>query len=232
MTMTAVFDVREPGDPPARERDRVEAAAHVRLGLPIAGEQLDLVPSSVWYGPALGGHQEQELLAFLGTHNGVAVLQWPRDEDEIPALARVGLPRLLLVHPGASRVPADSPLQTSLPSAAEPDRIHRALLTLCRQAGKRRASEGPPLLTDDGWVCTGAGKVELAPDAHRLAAPLLAHFGRPVDDTVLALGEGPNGPGLFPLHGRVARLRRHVNPLGLDVAIVPGDAHFMHWCAA
>jgi len=232
MSMTVVFDLQEPAGHPTREAGPARGNEADRLStMRRAGRRHEVVPCSVWFGPALGGHQASELLAFLGSHNGVAVLQWPRDEGQIPVLSRLGLPRLLLVHLSARPVPPDSPLQRSHPSSAAPDEIHASLLWLCRQAGKRRTAGGPPLLSDDGWVRTGAGKVELPPDAHRLARPLFARFGRPVDDAVLFSCEGPNCTGPLALDGRVARLRRHVNPLGLDVVGVPGGSHVVRWCA-
>jgi len=191
-----------------------------------------VVPSSVWFGPVLSDGQEQELLAFLGTHNGVAVLQWPRDARLVATLARVGLPRLLLVHPSPTVVPDDGPLQTALPATAPDDVIHRSLLALCGEARRRRAAAGTPVVTEDGWVRTATGRVELLPDEHRLAEPLLVHFGAPVDDGTLCCSEGLEPSSCAALEGHIARLCRRVNALGLEVVAVPGEAHLMRWSAA
>jgi hypothetical protein len=61
---------------------------------------------------------ERELTAFLGAHHGVAILHWPRDASRVEHLARVGVPRLLLVdrHGGLSFV--DS--RVELPACVRP----------------------------------------------------------------------------------------------------------------
>ena len=189
-----------------------------------------VVPSSVWFGPAVGEQLRQEFLAFLGSHNGVAVLQWPRDAEHVPALARVGLPRLLLVHPPADAPVAGGLLQKALAASAGDDEIHASLLALCRRARHRRSVEATPVVDDEGWVRTAAGRVGLPPAEHRLAEPLVASFGHPVDDAVLRSCD--RQPSSFPtaFEGRLARLCHHVNPLGLEVVAVPDGAHLMRWC--
>jgi len=191
----------------------------------------EVVPSSAWFGPTLGGSQELELLAFLGAHNGVAVLQWPRDAGHVALLARVGLPRLLLVHPSLDPPPPDGPLQESLPLSAADDDVHRCLVALCHRAGVRRAAGGGPLVDGEGWVRVGDGRVQLPPVEHRLADVLVAHFGLPVDDAELLSAEERCQP-MVPaaLEGHLARMCRRVNALGLEVAATPGGGHVLRWC--
>jgi hypothetical protein len=59
------------------------------------------MPSTVWFGPKGSESTERELIAFPGTHNGVAVLQWPRDASRSPRLFELGIPLLWLVRDGA-----------------------------------------------------------------------------------------------------------------------------------
>jgi hypothetical protein len=191
-----------------------------------------VVPSSAWFGPSLGGSQEQEILAFLGSKHRVAVLQWPRDARHLDALSRLGLPRLLLVHPSVETPPPDNCSQMSLPFSADGDDLHRALLYLCRSAARRRRRAGLPSIDDEGWLRAGGGRIQLPPCEHRLASVLVARFGRPVHDDALALGEARyTVMTLTGLQGRLAALSQHVHPLGLEVATILPDAHVLRWCA-
>jgi hypothetical protein len=43
----------------------------------------------VWFGPSITASEERELMSFLGAHNGVAILCWPRDSAHLEHLAQV-----------------------------------------------------------------------------------------------------------------------------------------------
>ncbi|HXX88728.1 MAG TPA: hypothetical protein VEI83_00730 [Acidimicrobiales bacterium] len=190
-------------------------------------------PSSAWFGPGLCGSQEQEVLAFLGVHGGVAVLQWPRDASHIPTLAATGLPRLLLVHPSLEPPPAEGVLQLALPYSSGDREITHALATLSQRAARRRALSGRPVIDESGSMWAGDGRVPLPPGAQRLAGLLVGRFERPVDDSDLMDAEGPVAPITRQcLNGRLARLSQLVNPLGLEVAATRGGGHIMRWCAS
>jgi len=48
-------------------------------GHSVAGRATGTLPNGVWFGPQGSEATERELVSFLASHNGVAVLQWPRD---------------------------------------------------------------------------------------------------------------------------------------------------------
>jgi hypothetical protein len=171
-------------------------------------------------------------LAFLGAHNGVAVLQWPRDCGHVEVLSRAGLPRLLLVHPSPSARPVEGPLQRVLPLSARDDEIHWSLVALADLAAEQRSRARTPVIDGRGWIRTPGGRVELPPVALRLAAGLLADFGRPVSDDVLARATPCPPMTARALQGHLARLSRLVNPLGLEVVVARDGHHTMRWCAA
>lgn len=192
-----------------------------------------VVPSSAWFGPFLEGSQERELVAFLGSHNGVAVLQWPRDAEHLPRLMVVGIPRLLLVHPSSQAPPPDGALQLAIGHSSDQDEIHRSLVLLCREAALRRSASGPPVLDEENRLRAGDGAVELPPVAQRLARVLVEHFDQPVDDEhLLALEVTGFSMSASSLEGHLARLCQLVNPLGLEVVSKPGHTHSLRWCAA
>jgi hypothetical protein len=170
-------------------------------------------------------------MAFLGSHNGVAVLQWPRDAEHLPKLAQAGIPRLLLVHPSPKALPLDSALQLSLAYPSDQDEISRALVALCREAAWQRSSSGPPVVDAENRLRAGHCTVELPPVAQQLVGLLVEHFPGPVDDEQLLALEMPDlSINRTTLDGQLAHLCHLVNPLGLEVVPEPGHAHALRWC--
>jgi len=104
----------------------------------------EVVPSTVWFGPVVPPNVARELVADLGAHHGVAVLHWPRDAGHVEQLARLGLPRLLLVSRDADAPAGCGPLQDWLRWPATNDEIHVRLLALYRRAAEEQ-SAGCPL---------------------------------------------------------------------------------------
>jgi len=188
-------------------------------------------PSTVWFGPQGPASVERELTAFLGSHNGVAVLQWPRDTDRGAHFSDLGIPCLWLVPELEDPPPVQSSLQEWLPRTASDDEVHSSLERLSEQgAAMRQAAELE--LDDEGWLHLGDHGVHLAPAAERLAAVLINHFDEAVEDTLLA-GESDT-PAVnwwnSSLSSDLIHLDQFVNPLGLEVVPMPGHAHLLRRC--
>ena len=88
-------------------------------------------PNGVWFGPKGSEATERELISFLGSHNGVAVLQWPRDVGRSHRLRCLGIPRLWFVHDGAALPVARDTSEEWLPHTASDLEIHESLRGLC-----------------------------------------------------------------------------------------------------
>lgn len=189
--------------------------------------------SGVWFGPGLRDPELSDLLAFLGSRNGVAVIQWPRDLLHLDLLSRMGLPALLLVHPSSSTVPPEGPLLRSVAHAAQEAEIRRNMTILSESAGRRRLAGGPPVLDLEGQIRAGDGRVRLPPWGRSLAHPLLTRFGQGVPDSLLeqALAES-SAEKSRNLERWLPRLSRLVNPLGIEVANRGQMHHAMRWCVS
>jgi hypothetical protein len=187
-----------------------------------------IVPSSVWFGPFVPDSLERDFMAFLGAHNGVAVLTWPCDRVHAEHLARAGLPRLLLVPP-ATAPPTVEPLQDWLPRGASHAEVHRSLLTLSLAAAAQRVAAGPPTFDDEGRLHVGDTFVAIPPPERALAAILVTLFELPV--TVTALTAAMTEPGGPPLQARLGQLGRRANVLGLEVVPRFGNAYMLRRCA-
>jgi hypothetical protein len=88
------------------------------------------VPCSVWFGPHVSASEEREFIDLLVIRHGVGVCCWPRDAVRIEHLAAAGVPRLLLVRPGAS-LPAPCEHQACVCRTASREEVHAALVGVC-----------------------------------------------------------------------------------------------------
>jgi hypothetical protein len=181
-------------------------------------------PSGVWFGPKHSESEERKLIAYLGSHNGVAVLQWPRDAERAERFLEFGIPCLWFVQDAADHPPVRSEFEAWLPRSASDVEIHACLETLCRRAATQRSEV--PLELDDGWLHLGEHGVHLTQPESSLAAMLVAHFGEAVDDTLLAVTTGRTET----LAGELHHLDEDVNALGLEVVPVTDHTHLIRRC--
>jgi hypothetical protein len=203
----------EEGDPPTAG----PWVEHPRCASPIH-------PSGVWFGPKRSESDDRRLIAFLGTHNGTAVLQWPRDAHRAAKLFSLGIPCLWFVQDAGDVPPIRSGSEGWLLRTAGDLEIQQRLDELCRWAAAERAAE-PLVLEDTGWLHFGRHGVELTPPDPCLAEALMTRFGEAVDDALLtaALRRSECGQCHCSLDGQLRHLDLEVNALGLEV--VPGAEH-------
>jgi hypothetical protein len=200
------------GDPP----DPVPLAASV-------------IPCTVWFGPTVHRTAERELLAMLGSHNGVAVLQWPRDADRARRCWDLGIPTLVFVHDRAQLPPRRQGLVEWLPSSANDGQVHDSLTRLSQYGATQRRAAATPIL-DHGCLHLGRCEVHLDPSASDLAAVLVANFDQAVDDTVLSSASGDRSTAHRSLFGELLHLDREVNQIGLEVVPVNDHEHAIRRC--
>jgi len=189
-----------------------------------------VLPSTAWFGPTVPRGTAKELMAFLGSHDGVAVVHWPRDVGIVRELARSGLPRLLLVANQSDAPPYDGLLQDWLLWPASEEATHDRLMTLSRRSAEHRVAAGLPTVDDRGRVRRGDDYVELSAFEHPLAEALVARFEEPVTESDLLAIAGRPSVSRTCLRVRLSRLSEDVNPLGLEVVSISGAAYSMRRC--
>ncbi len=91
------------------------------------------VPCTVWFGPGGSAHFEREMLAYLGSHNGVAVLQWPRDLERATRCNLLGIPTLCFASDPNETIRCPQELREWLPSSATDEEVHGSLCRLSEQ---------------------------------------------------------------------------------------------------
>jgi hypothetical protein len=217
-----------PGDDPSSPQTdhlRESPPPRARTGLVVHSS-----PSTVWFGPRGPESVERELTRFLGLHNGVGVLQWPRDTDRAAHLSELGIPCLWLVSELDDLPPIQSSLQEWLPRTASDDEVHVCLERLSERGAARRQAASLEL-DAEGWLHLGDYRVHLAPATVRLAAVLIDHFDEAVDDSVFC-GESGTAASRWTssLSSDMIHLDQFVNPLGLEVVPVPDHAHLIRRC--
>ena len=185
--------------------------------------RLEPVPASAWFGPDVGHHELDEMLAFLGANNGAAVLTWPRDRRHRDPLDAAGIPRLFLVPPG-EEPPIRGLLQDSVCLPVSETEIHRRLVRLCRSAATRRLHAAPPAVEGDGRLVFGGHHVDVPQCAAGVATTLVGAFERPVPETELLAVLPPEARTSLHLAARVARLSSRVEMLGLEAVAAGHDA--------
>jgi hypothetical protein len=167
----------------------------------------------------------EALLCVSEFSREVAVLQWPAQEEERAVLARLGLPRLLVLDDSEAppreagcledwtRLPVDArDLRARLATLAARGQVHRAVPTI------------DPL----GRLCHRGRFAPLSPTEERLAGVLVAAFSSVVcDDELVEAGWPEGGASLGALRVQITRLRRRLKPLGLEIRSRRGVGHVM-----
>lgn len=161
---------------------------------------------------------EVRLLERASRHN-IVVLRWPEEAAEVGRLAAAGVPRLLIVQPGADP-PGDGDCQQDWVRLPAEDRDVAARL---RALGQRAARHhAPPEVDGHGRLLHQGRWVSLSPIEQEFARLLVERFGAVVaaDDLARSAWDEPASPNAVRVH--LTRLRHRIRPLGLDIRGVRG----------
>jgi two-component system OmpR family response regulator len=151
----------------------------------------------------------------------VVIVRWPEERAEVARLAGQQVPRLLLVAAEADPPEPGDVLQdwVRLPSD---DRDFRARISGLRLRAADRAA--PPTLDRHGRMLYRGRWAQLSPTEERLGAALAESFGSVVsDERLLAQGWPGAHASANALRVHLHRLRRRLDPLGLEVRVVRSE---------
>ncbi len=150
-------------------------------------------------------------------HLGVELIAWPQQSSLRSALARAGVPRLLLVDTG-EQPPAPLGLgeDWARQPADEAELIAKAESLVVRMA---KYASVAPTIGDDRVLRRAEASVALSPSEAKIAALLLDHSGHIVGRSELEQLLWPDGmvPGQRSLDYVVQRLRRRIADLNICI---------------
>lgn len=152
----------------------------------------------------------------------VVVLQWPDEADRRAMYAERKVPRLLLVPPGdVPPVDLDADEDWAR-TTADPLEVHSRVDRLLNRFS---SSQSRPHLDDNDLLWRGDNWVALGPTEASITRLLLASFGKLVTRETLASCWPEPSPSALGV--QLLRLRKHVEPLGLEVHTVRGQGYIL-----
>jgi DNA-binding response OmpR family regulator len=154
----------------------------------------------------------------------VLLVNWPEEEDLLHDLRGSFVPRLLLVHEGAPAPRTPDPLEDWARRPIDEDEIRARLETL---AARAEQMVSPPVL-DEGLLRFRGRWVALSPIEQALVEALVRRFGAVVERAVLEQRAWPDGEcSHTALRVQVVRLRRRIQPLGLEIRTVRARGYLL-----
>ena len=143
----------------------------------------------MWFGPVVPHSVTKGLIAELGAHQGVAVVHWPRDAGHVEHLARLGLPRLLLVGCWTNAPDDNGPLQDWLLWPATREEVHCRLMALYKRAVEGRTARWPgrAIAAAAAITCYEVGTIKHVPGVRTYAVSTVGPAPRP--DAVTIAGK-------------------------------------------
>jgi DNA-binding response OmpR family regulator len=156
-------------------------------------------------------------------------LRWPVEEERRRQLADAGVPRLLVIEPGALPPAVESPLEDWIRTpASEIDRAAR--IEVLRRRANGADTRSAPTVDENGIVRTGRQWAAVPPVEARLVTLLIERFGAVVSrDELCAAGWPDGGAERNVLDVRILRLRRRIEPIGLVVHTVRSRGYLLDW---
>lgn len=154
----------------------------------------------------------------------VAFVRWPSERDERGRLAEEGVPRLLLVEPGATPPETWDVDEDWIRIPADPVDLHQR-----SEALRRRCAPEPEVRIDEhGLLWRGEDWAALAPVEQALVEALLAQIGQLVRRNALEEAAWPGErPDARVLDRAISRVRAKIAPVGLEIHRIPGAGYLL-----
>ena len=156
----------------------------------------------------------------------VALLHWPRDQEQRAHLAETMLPRLLLVPVGEEPPRPGDDMEDWIRLPADERDVAARLHALSERAERSLAAT---VVLDGRCLRRGPMTMPLSPAEARFASRLVEHPGTLVPRGELARSIWPGEPPSAKALDDVAyRLRRRLAPIGLDLVSSRGRGFALH----
>src|SRR5262245_49534821 len=154
----------------------------------------------------------------------VRILRWPEQADEADRLARLEVPRLLIVESGVPPPTETSCVADWLRLPADDADLSARLAALSKRAAQHPSQ---PFVDDDGQVSHRETTAFLSSIDERVTKILIEHFGHPVPAKDLIRCGWPQDGTNETLRVHISRLRHRIAPLGLTITNIRGHGYVM-----
>jgi two-component system, OmpR family, response regulator len=156
------------------------------------------------------------------------VLRWPAERERAELLALEGVPRLFLVGADGEPPRCVDPLSDWVRLPVDGQDLDVRLEVLVERA--RRTGRGPtrPEVDGHGRLLWNGQWIPLSPIEELLAGALVQRCNEVVSDKdLIAAAWGAETPAQPALRIQVMRLRRRIEPLGLEIRTVRGRGYVL-----
>ena len=153
------------------------------------------------------------------------LIRWPAEQERLAALRELGAPRLLLVDPQVEPPLIIDVLEDWVRVPVDPEDVQARVSTLSLRADGDGVR---PVIDEDGLLHCRGGWVALSPLETSIARVLVERYGAVVGREALSRRAWPTGvPTRNALDVQMARFRRRVEPLGLEVRTVRSRGYLL-----
>jgi len=158
----------------------------------------------------------------------VCLVRWPAAADRLEELRDGRVPRLLVVEPNAPPPVTTDGLEDWVRLPVEEGDVIARVEALARRAQTVLLPE----LDNDGVVRFGDDRAPMSPLEARLVEPLIERFRAVVSRKDLTRAGWPrHAPGRNALDVHVLRLRRRLEPVGLEIRTVRSRGYMLEAAA-
>jgi DNA-binding response OmpR family regulator len=155
----------------------------------------------------------------------IVLVRWPEQRADAERLARLHRPHLLLVEPDAEAPVLEGCLVDWVRLPADDRDVRARLANLVARAQEHPAV---PALNGFGELSFRGRRVFLSPTDERIAESLVASFDKAVSDEDIfeRIWDGHGDASKVRVH--ISRLRKRIQPLGLEIASIRGVGYRLH----
>ena len=159
----------------------------------------------------------------LSPDDDISILCWPDEQARLESLRRARRPRLVFCGDGATLEPSDE-LEVWVSASSDLAELRARLATLRLNTAQRSPH---PVLDGSGVLWVRDRWVALSPIQSELTRILLENFGGVVANKVLHEAWADPQPEYGAFAVGLARLRRRVKPLGLELHSIHGRGYLL-----
>jgi hypothetical protein len=171
--------------------------------------------------------QTEDFDAAAALADDVHLIRWPAQERRRRELQDAGMPRILLLTPGAAPPEQWDELEDWVRLPLDPDEIRARARSLRRRA----RTTARPVLGSDGILRVGERWIDVPIGQVPVVELLVAHFGQIVYAEVIekVYLDGGGSPRTSARKAMIVRLRRRVAELGLELHNVRDCGYLLEW---